>query len=280
MLKQDMKFTDHEGRERSVTLHFNLDKLEITELQLEYPNGLQAALQEIMDSESNKEALAFIKDLVDRSYGEKDADGVHFNKQPEVLQRFKSAVYYPDFLFSLFQDGGKRGFDFIKGILPADLVREAMNDLNGQSLEMSAREQFAKRSRNQNTPEMDVIDATKEYTSVHEPTQKSADDYKVTESRTGTEPQESIFGGQPDPEAEPNRVPVGMTPAEYEEFQAWQNSRKMQDQRQAQEPEDEGIMFSRPIHESAVQPQPEEIPIRRRETGLSLGQQLRGDSQQ
>lgn len=278
MLKQDMKFIDHEGRERTTTLHFNLDKLEITELQLEYPNGMESALKEIMESESNKEALAFIKDLVNRSYGEKDADGVHFDKRPEVLQRFQSASYYPDFLFSLFQDGGKRGFDFIKGVLPADLVREAMNDLNGQSLELSAREKFAQRHRAQNTPEMSVIDTTKEYTSVHEsePTQKSAADYEVTEARTGSEPEKPIFGGQP--EADPR--PAGMSDGDWEEFKAWQNSRKLQDTRQAQEPEDEGVLFSRPIHQELAQAQPEEIPIRRRETGLPLGQQLRGDAQQ
>lgn len=153
MLKQTIKFMDYNEppREREVVEYFHLNEAEIVEMQAKSKNGIQAEMEEAILSNDAGRVLDFIKDLVHRSYGKKSQDGLTFEKSPEILNRFINSAYYSDFLLGLIQDDGRKGQEFVKGIMPAKLVERAMAQVQGQEVgevdrtvyDPSARERFA-----------------------------------------------------------------------------------------------------------------------------------------
>jgi len=151
MLKQDIKFTDYNGNERTITEYFHLNEAEIVKLQASSPNGIQADMQDAILSNDANRVLEFIEMLVHKSYGKKSADGLHFEKSDDILQKFINSAYYSDFLLGLIEDNGAKGERFVQGIMPAKLVERALAQVQGQEggevdrtiYGQSAREQFA-----------------------------------------------------------------------------------------------------------------------------------------
>lgn len=132
MLKQTIQFTDYNDQPREITEYFHLNEAEIVDMQAKSVNGIQADMQDAILSNDAGRVLDFIKELVHRSYGKKSADGLTFDKSPELLQRFINSAHYSDFLLGLIQDDGRKGQDFVKGIMPAKLVERAMAQVQGQ----------------------------------------------------------------------------------------------------------------------------------------------------
>jgi hypothetical protein len=60
--------------------------------------------------------MELYKELIDRSYGIKDADGRRFRKSPEILQDFKDTNAYSELFMELATDQ-KAGGEFISGIV-------------------------------------------------------------------------------------------------------------------------------------------------------------------
>lgn len=151
MLKQTIKFADYNGNDREITEWFHLNEAEIVELQTSSPDGIQAEMQDAILSNDAGRVLGFIKNLVHRSYGKKSADGINFDKNDELLQKFITSAYYSDFLLGLIEDNGRKGEAFVQGIMPAKLVERALAQVQGQDggapdrqiYGADAREQFA-----------------------------------------------------------------------------------------------------------------------------------------
>lgn len=161
MLAQKFTFVDFDGVKRTETHHFNLTEAEIFDLEMETEAGLQAELERAVEGVDNRKILEFVKKLIQASYGEKADDGRHFWKSEEITQRFIRSAFYSDFLFSLFEDNGKRGTAFINGILPADKVRAAAKKAAGEKVrpeDLSPKERWDQRQREKNIPEPEVID--------------------------------------------------------------------------------------------------------------------------
>jgi hypothetical protein len=150
MLKETLKFKDYNDNDREVTVYFHLTETEIVELQLRSPEGIEKELQDAIKSNDPQNVWWFLKDLVDRSYGIKSLDGIHFTKNPQILAEFQSTAYYSDFLLGLVQNDGAKGMEFVKGIFPKNLVERATAQIQGQqagpadrtTYGLSAREQF------------------------------------------------------------------------------------------------------------------------------------------
>lgn len=151
MLRQDIKFVDYNGNERTITEYFHLNEAEIVELQAKSVNGIQEEMQDAILSNDAGRVLDFIKMLVHKSYGKKTQDGLNFEKTDEILQKFISSAYYSDFLLGLIEDNGLKGQAFVQGIMPAKLVERALAQVQGQDgglpdrtvYGQSARETFA-----------------------------------------------------------------------------------------------------------------------------------------
>lgn len=132
MLKQTIQFTDFNGKPQEKDLYFNLTEWELTDMQASSEAGIEADMQLAIEEKDMRKLLDFVKMLVNASYGERDADGIHFNKSPEITQRFVNSAMYGPLLLSLFQEEGARTTAFITGLMPPDLVARAIAATNGQ----------------------------------------------------------------------------------------------------------------------------------------------------
>jgi len=129
MLKKVIKYVDYDGNEQETVAYFNLSKIECMDIDLEYEaeGGLVAHLKKLFankkeDEISKKEAVDFIKFLIDRSYGVRPKDDpTLFLKEDDngrpMYKRFRQTPAYSTFVYDLLS--GKESLDdFASGIMP------------------------------------------------------------------------------------------------------------------------------------------------------------------
>lgn len=150
MLKERLKYKDYNDQDREVEVYFNLNEAEVVDIVAAAPEGLEKEIDDALKSNNAQIVLEFIKRFVHLSYGVKSLDGQRFDKNPEILASFIASPFYADFLLGLIQNDGKKGVEFIRGILPPKLVERAEQKVRGQETEPveshyapSARETFA-----------------------------------------------------------------------------------------------------------------------------------------
>ncbi len=124
MLQKTITFTDYNGVERTEDFYFNLNKSELTEMQLSKEGGLGEWLNRIIKSENRVEIMKIFKGIILKSYGEKSADGRRFMKSDEISKAFSETPAYDQLFMELVQDD-KTMSAFINGIVPADLNSSA-----------------------------------------------------------------------------------------------------------------------------------------------------------
>ena len=117
MLKKTVTYTDHDGNERTEEFFFNLNKAEVTEMELSTEGGMEKMLKKIIESRDGKRIIEVMKDIVLRAYGEKSPDGRRFIKTPEMREAFSQTEAYVNVFMELATDA-KAASDFVRGILP------------------------------------------------------------------------------------------------------------------------------------------------------------------
>lgn len=139
MIRKTLTAENFDGDPVKMIAYFNLNKKELmdliySELSTDKPNGMMRQMlssessdREYMRSVSGIEAYRFFTRVVDAAYGVRDEDGVHFRKSPELLDDFRSSVFYEDFIFSLAEDAEKAA-TFINGVFPKSLVEKAKQE--------------------------------------------------------------------------------------------------------------------------------------------------------
>lgn len=134
MHKHHITFEDFNGNQRSMDLYFNLSEAEITKLQKDYLHvgGIDVVMKEAVASEDTKKLLDFFELLVHRSYGIKSPDGMTFDKSPEIMARFENSAFYSPLYMSLFEREGAAGAEFIRAVMPADLIKKAEANVRGE----------------------------------------------------------------------------------------------------------------------------------------------------
>lgn len=121
MYKKTVTYTDYNGNQRTEDFFFNLNKAELTEMEMANEGGMQAKLQKLMDANDNGGVLALFKDLILRSYGVKSEDGRRFIKNAQVTEEFTQTEAFSELFISL-ASNEEEATKFIQGILPQDLV--------------------------------------------------------------------------------------------------------------------------------------------------------------
>lgn len=120
MLVKEITFKDYDGNERTETHYFNMEKNELIELEISSVGGLEESVKRIVQARRGKEIMDTFKNIILKSYGEKDLDGVHFNKSEEISNRFYNSKAY-DVLFMELVTDDQAAANFINGILPDDV---------------------------------------------------------------------------------------------------------------------------------------------------------------
>jgi len=127
MLKKTIPYTDYEGVDRVEDFYFNINKAELSEMQLSQPGGFVKMIQKISAEQDGPKIVQLFKDLVLNSYGEKSPDGKRFIKEPERTKAFSQTEAYVNLYMEISNDA-KAASAFVKGILPKDLVDQAELD--------------------------------------------------------------------------------------------------------------------------------------------------------
>lgn len=122
MLKKTITYVDYNGNERVEDFYFNLTKAEATEMELSVEGGLTKKLEDIVNSENNKEIIALFKEIILKAYGEKSQDGKRFIKSEELSEAFSQTEAFSELFMELALDE-KAAADFVNGILPANIKR-------------------------------------------------------------------------------------------------------------------------------------------------------------
>lgn len=117
MLKKTITYEDYDGNERTEDFYFNLSKAELTEWELSHAGGLSSLLTKIVASNDTPEIMAFFKDIIVKSYGEKSPDGRRFVKSPELTDAFLQTPAYDIFFMEIMENTDAMS-DFINGLMP------------------------------------------------------------------------------------------------------------------------------------------------------------------
>lgn len=131
MVKKTVTYTDFDGNERTEDFFFHLTEQELTEWELSVDGGLSGVLQRIIQSHDSKKMIEIFKDLLIKSYGQKTPDGRGFIKNEEVLNNFIYTQAFSDLYMEL-ATNDKSAADFVKGIMPAGLAKEAVEAVDNK----------------------------------------------------------------------------------------------------------------------------------------------------
>lgn len=182
MLKKDITYkTFFSDEEVTETLYFNFTKTELTEIFMTEPQFLEN-LKEVYERAEKgdidgRALIAAIKDVIRRSYGERD--GETFAKSPEISDHFLKSAAFDAFFFDLMSNPEDTAA-FIEGVMPADLIAEAKKDGTFPKLQ----DHLPKQTSSKNVFEqadlgeykgVELVDAVSEYPDISEPGETTAD---------------------------------------------------------------------------------------------------------
>lgn len=103
MLKKKIKYTDFDGIEREEDFWFNLTKAEMIEYDADYAEqgGVMKYLTWLVENKKQSELIKAFKDLVLRSYGERNSAG-RFVKSQEIRDSFMATEAYSELFMEIF----------------------------------------------------------------------------------------------------------------------------------------------------------------------------------
>ena len=121
MHKETIVFTDFNGKERKEDHYFNLTKAELIKLQMGIKGGLVEHLSNAIQNEDSPVVIEVFEKLIRTSYGRKNADGIHFDKSPELFEAFESSPAYSELFVKLLTDDDASD-RFMRGVIPAEMA--------------------------------------------------------------------------------------------------------------------------------------------------------------
>ncbi len=121
MLKQTVTYTDFDGNDCEEDLYFNLTQSELVELQASRNGGLVAHLTSVMEAQNGQIIMDTFKWLIQKTYGQRSADGKRFIKTPELAAEFMQTMAYDAFFMKLMTSGAQGAADFINGVIPKEV---------------------------------------------------------------------------------------------------------------------------------------------------------------
>jgi hypothetical protein len=116
MLKKEIKYKDVDGNDQTEIAWFNLTKAECIEL------NIRNDLEVIGRSKNNGEIMDTFNRIIGLSYGLRTGDG-KFIKEERDFKVFKAGEAYSELFMQIWQNP-EYALEFIKGVLPAEVVAE------------------------------------------------------------------------------------------------------------------------------------------------------------
>lgn len=126
MLAKTITFEDYEGKKRTETHYFNMNKAELTKwLTTTGEATLDKVLMRLYTERNGREIINIFENLLKISYGRKSDDGRKFMKSDEIWEDFHQTEGYSELFMELISDGAKVA-DFVNKVLPVETSSEMM----------------------------------------------------------------------------------------------------------------------------------------------------------
>lgn len=129
MIKKTIEYVDYNGAKRVEDFYFNLNKAELTEMELTTEGGMSSLIQSIVNTQDVPKLIEIFKKIIIKSYGVKSPDGKRFIKSQEITDSFVQTEAYAE-LFMLLVTNTEEAFTFINGIMPASLGEISKEDMD------------------------------------------------------------------------------------------------------------------------------------------------------
>lgn len=120
MLKKEITYENFDGDKVTRTFYFHLTRAEWLEMEVQ-GIGLQRMMEQAMETRDVEAMHNTIRNFVLTGYGVRD--GEDFLKTEDLRQRFKATDAYSVLFLELLQDD-KKAIDFIRGMLPQEMLKE------------------------------------------------------------------------------------------------------------------------------------------------------------
>lgn len=117
MFKDTITYTNFNGETITRDLYFNLSEPDMTLWESSESGGISAKLDTIVKTKDIPKIMETFTEIIDRSYGERAADGEHFYKNAEILYNFKSSKAFEVFFMKLLENSDF-AINWIRGIMP------------------------------------------------------------------------------------------------------------------------------------------------------------------
>lgn len=118
MIKQTITYEDYNGNTRTEEAYFNINDVELAQLEASYPGGFQAALDRVVKTNSYAESFNLFEALVRKAYGIKTEDGRSIRKSEAMTNDFLQSEAYSE-LFCSVIESDETAEAFFKGIIGA-----------------------------------------------------------------------------------------------------------------------------------------------------------------
>lgn len=124
MLAKTVTYEDYDGKKRTETFYFNLNKTELMKwLTTSGDYTLDKVLERLIETNNVKEQIEIMESMLKLSYGKKSLDGRIFEKSEEIWKEFRYSEAYSEVFFEI-MSSGKSAADFVNGVIPKALQEE------------------------------------------------------------------------------------------------------------------------------------------------------------
>lgn len=121
MLKKTMTYEDFNGRSVTEDFYFNLNAVEVTEMEVGAEGGsFSEWIKGVVAAEDKATMVTEFKKLLLLTYGQKSEDGKSFVKSDELCAEFAQTAAFPAIFMELVTDE-EAARAFVRGVLPAEV---------------------------------------------------------------------------------------------------------------------------------------------------------------
>lgn len=122
MLRKTITYTDFNGEEVTEEFCFHLSKADLIGYEVMFEGGIEKYFNKIVADGDGQKILETFRRLVLDAYGERSEDGKRFMKSKELRDGFESSEAFGTLFLELATEESAAD-EFVKGVLPADMVK-------------------------------------------------------------------------------------------------------------------------------------------------------------
>lgn len=122
MYSKNIEYTNYDGKKHKETLNFELNIVDIIEMNYGFEGGVGNALKQGIEGNDTHILFQLLQTFVLMSYGKLNKSKTQFNKSTEAKAKFVNSRAYGAFMNILFGDRtGKEIAEFLEKIIPDDV---------------------------------------------------------------------------------------------------------------------------------------------------------------